>query len=359
MNRSIVGSLDFGLLIPALFLCIISLVTLSSLSGTLFKSQLLYIFISFLVFFLFSQLRFQILQSHSFPLYLVSLLLLFIVLVIGLESHGALRWIDIFGIRIQFSEICKPFLAVSFSSFLSKQNQGAMSLFFLSLFLFPVVFFIYKQPDLGNAIVFLLVAFATLIVSGIPYRLFGAFVFIFVLVLPFASRFLHGYQKERLVTFFNPTSDPLGTSYNAIQAIIAVGSGMFLGKGIGAGTQSTLRFLPERQTDFIFATYSEAFGFVGSVFLLACFCFLLYRIYQIFVSTQGKGEKLFCACAFFTILLQAFVNIGMNLGLVPIVGITLPFVSYGGSSLLSNFIFLGMLSSISSIKHTKQTIEIR
>jgi rod shape determining protein RodA len=161
------------------------------------------------------------------------------------------------------------------------------------------------------------------------------------------------------MTFLNPTSDPLGISYNSIQAMIAVGSGTFLGKGLSEGTQSGLRFLPERQTDFIFATIAEGLGFLGALIIVLALLFLCYRVYLIFSATSDKFIKVFSACAFGIFLIPSFVNIGMNIGIVPIVGVTLPFVSFGGSSLLSNFIFLGILSSMSTSRKHKDVLEIR
>jgi rod shape determining protein RodA len=170
---------------------------------------------------------------------------------------------------------------------------------------------------------------------------------------------LHDYQKQRILTFLNPGSDPLGTSYNVIQSVIAVGSGMFAGRGLGQGTQSGLRFLPERNTDFIFATISEQLGIVGSVIVLICFILIIYRIYIIFQKSDDKFCKIFAAIVFFSFLIQLFVNIGMNTGILPIVGVTLPFISSGGSSLLSNFIFLGFLSAISRSSKANDVLEIR
>jgi rod shape determining protein RodA len=171
-------------------------------------------------------------------------------------------------------------------------------------------------------------------------------------------KFLHEYQRQRILTFLDPGKDPLGTSYNVIQSVIAVGSGMLMGRGLGQGTQSGLRFLPERHTDFIFATISEQLGFIGTLIMLVCFAFILYKIYTIFRNSDDKLAKILAAIIFFTFLIQIFVNIGMNIGILPIVGVTLPFVSYGGSSLLSNFIFLGFLSAINKGRR-EEILEIR
>jgi rod shape determining protein RodA len=170
---------------------------------------------------------------------------------------------------------------------------------------------------------------------------------------------MHDYQRQRLLTFLHPGSDPLGTSYNVVQALIAVGAGKMLGRGIGEGTQSGLRFLPERHTDFIFASISEGFGLVGAGIVIICFIYLLFRIYRVHLRSDDSFARVFCAGAFFFILIQFFVNIGMNLGILPVVGITLPFVSYGGSSLVSCAIFLGIISAIGRESLREKVLEIK
>ena len=196
-------------------------------------------------------------------------------------------------------------------------------------------------------------------IFGFPLRYFLASLLLIVVSLPIFWKFLRDYQKQRILTFFHLEVDPLGTSYNAIQSVIAVGSGMLLGRGLGQGTQSTLRFLPERHTDFIFATLSEELGFIGSLVILAAFGFLFYRIFLIYKNSDSVFSKIFAQAAFFLFLIQFFLNIGMNIGIMPIVGVSLPFVSYGGSSLLSSFILLGFLSAMSKGNDLKKVLEIR
>lgn len=351
---------DWWIFTPVLVLVAIGLTTLFSINPIFFKSQFFALIISFTAFFIVAQVDFDSLRYFALPLYVISLILLGIVILIGFESHGAVRWIDIFGFRIQFSEVIKPLLAISLASFLASENKGSIKSFLLvPLFLLPVAGMIYLQPDLGNAVIFGLVTAIVMLVYGFPLLWFVIGSIPLFIAGPLLWNHLHDYQRQRLLTFIYPTSDPLGTSYNVIQAIIAVGSGGYFGKGLGEGTQSTLRFLPERQTDFIFATLSEGLGFVGSMIVIATFIFLLYRIYRIFRRSNSLFEKLFVTSAFSLILIQFFVNIGMNIGLLPIVGVTLPFVSLGGSSLLSNFIFLGLLSSISRHLPEREVLEIR
>lgn len=351
---------DWTLLAPSLALVVLSLATLFSINPTYFVSQLIYVIISVGVFFLFSHSHHTLLKLYAAPIYIASLIVLLFVLIVGFESRGAVRWIDIYGFRIQFSEIFKPFLLVSLSWFLSQGKATSFGLFAKALlFLLPIALLIFLQPDLGSALIYVFTVVATLLVFGFPFRWFLGGIASFLLAMPVVWRFLHDYQKQRILAFVSPQSDPLGSSYNAMQALIAVGSGMFFGKGLGQGTQSALRFLPERQTDFIFATFSESFGFVGGFVMLCCFGFLLYRIYILSKQVDDTFRRVYCVSAFFLLLIQFFVNIGMNIGLVPIVGVTLPFVSYGGSSMLSSFILLGILSSFRFELTSREILEIR
>lgn len=358
MNKSSLWSFNLGLLLPVFVLLIVSLITLFSVDPGLFRNQLLFSAVALIFFFFFSQSNYKVLEYYRVPIYVVSVGLLILVLVLGIESRGAVRWIELFGFRIQFSEIIKPFLAISLASYLKDSKNSLLSISRICLFLFVVSFLIFLQPDLGSAIVYIFVTLLTLIFFGFPIKFFAGGFLSLVLILPIAFRFLHDYQKQRIMTFINPTKDPLGTSYNAIQSIIAVGSGMFLGKGLGQGTQSTLSFLPERHTDFIFATISEQLGFVGSLLIILSFVFLLYKIFDLMRNTDDSFSKIFCAISFFIIFTQFFLNVGMNIGIVPVVGITLPFVSYGGSSLLSNFVLLGILSSIGKNVRERKVLEI-
>jgi rod shape determining protein RodA len=360
MNRRKFPFVDWSLLIPVAIPVTISLITLSFIGESFFKNQLFFLTISILAFVFFSQLNYQVLRMYSLPIYLISIILFVLIFIIGIESRGAVRWIDFFGLKIQFSEVLRPFLALSFASFfVERRKLDFSSLISIFLLLLPIAGLIFLQPDLGDTLIYIGVVFFTLIYVGYPLRYFILSFLPFLFAFPFFWNFLHDYQKQRILTFLNPGNDPLGTSYNAIQSVIAVGSGMFLGKGLGQGTQSGLRFLPERQTDFIFASISEQLGFIGAVILLAAFAFLIYRIYKIFLTADDEFVKIFSVITFFSFSLQIFINIGMNIGIIPIVGVTLPFVSYGGSSLLSNFIFLGLLSSVSRFSKDTEVLEIR
>lgn len=360
MNRRGFLDIDWFLILPVGILVVISLVTLFSLNSSFFKNQLVFLLVSVFVFLFFSQASYQILKIYSKPIYILSLILLGLVFFLGVESRGAARWYELFGFRIQFSEILKPFLAISFTSYIiNKKAYTFRSLAEIFLLLFPITLLIFLQPDLGSALIYIGVVVSTTVFLGFSLKYFLGLILPVLAIFPIFWGFLHDYQRQRILTFFDPGKDPLGTSYNVIQSVISVGSGMIMGKGLGQGTQSGLRFLPERHTDFIFATISEQLGFVGTVIILLCFAFFLYKIYNIFLNSNDKFCKIFSVIIFFAFLIQIFTNIGMNIGIIPIVGVTLPFVSYGGSSLLSSFIFLGFLSSINKASKSKDVLEIK
>ncbi len=361
MLKFLLSRIDFTLLTPALLLVGLALATLYSIDIALFQNFLLFSGVSLVAFLVFTTIDFHIFDHYYKYLYIGMILLLAIVFVIGIEARGAVRWIEIGSFRLQLSEVIKPFFIIFIASLLSRtESRSILKLLFILVVVFPIFFLTLKQPDLGNAIIFLLASSGMIFVYGFPLLYFVALGIISIIPLPFLYNFLHDYQKQRIVSFLNYTHDPSGTSYNIIQALISIGSGGFLGKGFGESTQSVLRFLPERHTDFIFSTITESLGFVGGMVIIGIYTFLMYRIYVIAKNTESDYLRLIAVGFFFLFLIHTFFNIGMNVGIVPIVGITLPFLSYGGSSLLTNFIILGMASSISKdIKEKKTLYEIR
>jgi len=359
MQRLNLPSIDWILMIPVAVLLIFSLATLFSIDQAIFRSQAIFLVIPFFIFLFFSRFNFGVLRYYSLPIYIVSLVLPIIVLGLGIETRGSVRWLEFFGFRIQFSEILKPFLALSLASYLTGIKDYSFKSFFITLVLLaPIALLIFLQPDLGNALIYVFVVLFALIIYGFPFKWFFAGFLAWLSSLPFFWLMLHGYQKQRILTFLNPEHDPLGTSYNAIQAVIAVGSGMLMGKGLGQGTQAGLKFLPERHTDFIFATISEELGFIGSAVIVLCFLFIFYRIYLIIKFSDDKYSRMFSTLVLLIIYVHFFINITMNMGIMPIVGVTLPFVSYGGSYLLSNLILLGLLFSVNR-KKRREALEIR
>ncbi len=280
--------IDLWLFVPVFVLIIISLTTLLSINFNLFKTQLISLVIALIAYFFFSRTNINFLKQLKLPIYIISIIFLLVILFIGIESHGAIRWIDIFGIRFQFSEILKPFLSLAFAASISDNDNYSPKLFLkVILFVLPVVILIFLQPDLGSAMLYGAVTLFALIVAGFPFLWFGLLLLPAIFGSPLLWIILHPYQRARIMTFLHSDKDPLGASYNGIQAVIAVGSGTFLGKGMSEGTQSVLRFLPERHTDFIFATISEGLGFLGSALVILAFLFLSYRVYVIFRVKSG------------------------------------------------------------------------
>ncbi len=356
---SFFGRIDLLILIPALFLVLISLSTLLSISPAYFRQQIVALVLGLVGFLIFTRIDLSLLSYLSKFLYGGMLFLLVLVLLFGVTVNAAKSWFDIFGMSIQASEIIKPFFLIVLATFLTQKIGKRIYRFLGALLItFPVFFLIYQQPDLGTGIVYIAASLMVIFLAGFPLRYILLTVVGTSIIIPILFFFLQDYQKQRILTFFDVTSDPTGASYNAIQSLISIGSGGFFGKGFGQGTQSLLRFLPEQQTDFIFATISEDLGFIGSFIVLCLFGILLYRIYKVAISTESAYQYLVCMGVFAIFFFQILFNVGMNLGLMPIIGITLPFVSLGGSSLLASFIALGMISGISKDNKKHQSMEI-
>lgn len=359
--RQSIFFLDWRLILPVLFLILISLTVLLSLDPIFFKSQIASVVIGLLFLVFFSTLDYRALGRFTTHFYIGSVVVLALIIFLGIEARGATRWIEIFGMRVQFSEVLKPFLLISLSSWLVRhEDRLTLSLFIKTLLLIiPIFFLIFWEPDLGNALIYLGTALFILFYFGFPIRYFLTMLVMGFLSLPLFWFILRDYQRQRILTFINPGIDPLGVSYNAIQALIAVGSGEFFGRGLGHGTQSQLRFLPERHTDFIFATLSEELGFVGAFAVIIIFAILLYRIFIISRMSRDVFGEVFAMASFFLLLVQGFMNVGMNLSVVPVAGVTLPFLSFGGSSFVSNCIIIGILCSIARSLRKAQTLEIK
>ncbi|OGG08679.1 hypothetical protein A2154_02045 [Candidatus Gottesmanbacteria bacterium RBG_16_43_7] len=329
-------SYDWIIGILLILLCVIGLFLLLTIDYNLFQQQFLFFGLGICVYLILSRIH-HLYLIWSAPLaYIVGLLFL-LLSYLGPTIRGASRWIVVFGYQLQPSEIVKPFFLLFFAWLIEKfpPRQAKYVPLHLLAFLIPFLL-IFKQPDLGTSIVYASMWISMLIAAGLSLKLLVGAIISQILILPLIWQFLVQYQKLRILTFLNPALDPKGAGYNALQAMIAVGSGRLTGRGLGRGTQSHLRFLPEFHTDFIFATLIEELGFLGGMVLLFCYAFLLYRI---LTAAWKNSDSLFAfvfSIGLFTMLMtQLFINSGMNMGIVPITGITLPLVSYGGSSLLS------------------------
>ncbi|MDR2527500.1 MAG: rod shape-determining protein RodA [Synergistaceae bacterium] len=283
----------------------------------------------------------------AYPIYGLALLTLALTAVIAPEVKGAQRALSLGFIRIQPSEFGKISLILILSKFLSRYPPFTLKTFAAGLAVgFPALFLVLIQPDAGSALVYAVIIFAALFVAGTPFKYLGSLVGLSSAMLPFAWFFLKDYQKMRLLVFLDPTRDPLGAGYNVIQSRIAVGSGGVWGKGFFQGLQSKLRFLPEPHTDFIFSVYAEEFGFWCSVGLLCVFALVFTRIVGAGMKSRDVQGKFIAAGTAAWIWFQMFESIGMSMGLMPVTGIPMPFLSYGGSSLLSLSIALGLVASV-------------
>ncbi|MEA2645907.1 MAG: rod shape determining protein RodA [Chloroflexota bacterium] len=281
--------------------------------------------------------------------YIAVIGLLLLVRVAGHQALGAQRWIYLGFFELQASEISKLLMIIVLARFFHSRRDRIKSpaTFLLGLaLLVPPTLLILVQPDLGTAIVFVALFYGLAFMAEVPKRYLLGSLALAAALLPLAASRLQGYQRNRLITFLNPGSDPLGAGYNIFQAKIAVGSGGFFGKGFLTGTQGQLGFVPSRVTDFIFAIFSEEWGFLGAIILLSLFFLLLTRLLRASHLARDQFGALLAFGVATMIAFQVVVNVGMNIGVLPVVGIPLPFVSYGGSSMLTNMAAIGIVQSI-------------
>ncbi len=332
-----------GLLISVGLLLCFGLTTIWSTVPNLFWVQIGFLVIGVFIALIFYKLDLSIVLSLSTFIYVFSVFLLVITLFFGQSTRGVTRWIGIGTNQLQTSEIVKPLLVLAYAGFLAKNPLRKIKnlLVYSVLSLIPVLL-VKSQPDLGTALVLLVLAGFMGLFAKANLRWIALISFSFLLLIPLAPYFLKDYQINRLESFLSPYHDPKGRGYNAIQSVIAIGSGGLIGQGVSLGTQSHLNFLPERHTDFIFASFAEEFGFLGISLVLIAYFYLLYRLFDISNHLKDTENRLLAIGILSIFLFQSVVNIGMNLGIMPVTGITLPFFSYGGSSLISFAALLGM-----------------
>jgi rod shape determining protein RodA len=338
----------FLIIFSVLTIAIFSLLSLFSIDRTYFSRQVVFWLISFLFCTVIAwRLNFTILRKISPPLYFFVLILLLLPILFGTGVRGSSRWIFIHSISIQPSEIAKPLFVIGIASLIYSIENKLRSLQNILLVILAILipaFIVFAQPDLGSSLVFVFTGFIVLFFSRVKKSLLSIILAVGFLAILILSNFvLADYQKERLKSFLNPYGDPLGRGYNLIQAEIAIGSGGWIGKGIGVGAQTRLLFLPERHTDFIFSSFVESFGFLGVVILLAAYFILFWQLLRISFSSEDEFVFLTKLGLLAYLWFQVVVNIGMNLGLLPITGIPLPLFSYGGSSLVSVLISLVLI----------------
>ncbi len=323
---------------------------LSNSFKTFYIKQIYWAVIGLFAFLFFSFINYKKLVQFAYIFYVLGIIMLIIVLIKGHVGMGAQRWISIGGFRFQPSEFYKIIwclvVARIFRDF-SEEKYGFFMILKKSLFLFPPFILIFLQPDLGTAIIFLAVWGIVLLFRGVKKSTFIIGLSSVLLAIPILWTHMKDYQKKRIITFLNPEKDPFGSGYHVIQSKIAIGSGGLTGKGFLHGTQSHLNFLPERHTDFIFSLINEEFGLLGGAFIIFLFGLLIYRLLSISNTLKEPTSKLLCITVVAFIFFQFFVNASMVLGLMPVVGIPMPFMSYGGSSLLTIMSMLGIVNSAS------------
>ncbi|MCK5640355.1 MAG: rod shape-determining protein RodA [Gammaproteobacteria bacterium] len=344
--------LDMPLLLGLLALSAVGLIMLYSSGGQdldLVLRQSIRLAVAFTVMFFIAQISPTTLLRWSPWLFGIGLALLLAVLLLGVEGKGAQRWLDLGFFRFQPSELMKVAVPMMIAWYLAESTLPPASkrIIVATLIFFVPTLLIAKQPDLGTALLIGSSGAFVLLFAGLRWRLVGATVLLLIPTALLLWKFgMHAYQKQRVLTFLNPENDPLGAGYHIIQSKIAIGSGGLYGKGWLNGTQSQLEFLPERSTDFIFAVFGEEFGLLGILLLLSLYLFVILRGLYIAVNAQTTFTRLLAGSLTMTFLVYVFVNIGMVTGLLPVVGLPLPLISYGGSSMVTLMAAFGMLMSI-------------
>ena len=357
-----IRSFDFVLVTCVLVLGLISNFSMFSTDGGEFlyhtKSHLIrfVVFFVLMLFLSFFSLRFW--HSTAYLFYIIVLGFLVWASLYGITASGSQRWINLYFINLQPSELMKIAIIVCFARFFHREQITNVSslkniIISVAILLMPIVLVV-TQPDLGTSILIAASGLIVLWLAGLNIRYFVYSGLVMLVSFPFIISFLKPYQKLRVLTFLNPDRDPLGAGYQIIQSKIAVGSGGIFGKGFLKGTQSYLEFLPEKHTDFIFTLFSEEFGFVGSAFLLIIYALIIYRIIAIGASSRSYFAKIFCYSFGVSIFFYITINMSMVLGLLPIVGSPLPIMSYGGSSMLATMFGFGVV--MSAKVHNQQAI---
>ena len=350
----ILKNISWTVVVSLLILFFVGCIVLYSASGGSFEplvnKHILKFLISISVFFLICFLNYNLIRDHSYSLYFLSLFGLIYLLFFGIESAGSKRWISIGALTVQPSEFAKIFLILALSRYYNDlehiKNSSILKLIIPIIFIIFPFFFITSQPDLGTSLLLFANGICLIFLSGISLWIIFLGFIAFLFSIPIVWNFLHNYQKQRILTFLNPEGDPLGSGYHIAQSKIAIGSGGFTGKGYMEGSQSQLEFIPEIHTDFVFSIFSEEFGFLGSVIIIFLYLYLI--IYGILSSYKTKNifDKLLVFGLTVNFFFYFIVNVSMVIGLIPVVGVPLPIISYGGSSMLAVMISFGIIEKV-------------
>ena len=356
LTRQIDGAL-LGIVLALVALGLVVLVSASNLNAARVTGQAANILIALGLLWLFANIPPHYLMRLALPLYVLGLLLLVAVALFGDVVHGARRWLDLGVTRIQPSEFMKIAVPLALAWYFDRHEKTlrlANYAVAVVMLLIPVAL-IARQPDLGTAVLITAAGFFVLFLAGLPGRVIAGLAIAAAAALPLVWSALRDYQRQRILTLFDPSQDPLGSGYHTIQSMIAVGSGGWFGKGWLNGSQTHLDFIPERTTDFVFAVYAEEFGLLGCVALLGLYLAAISRGMLITANAPTMFARLLCGAITLTFFTYAFVNMGMVSGILPVVGVPLPFLSYGGTALVSICLGLGILMSINSHKKLVQT----
>ncbi|MFZ4535869.1 rod shape-determining protein RodA [Propionivibrio sp.] len=349
----LVGHIDGPLLTITLILMVFGLATVYSATydaNNRALSQLLNMTLGLAVMWAVAQLPPQKLMRFAVPLYVLGVILLVLVYLVGVKVNGARRWLPLGFIRIQPSEILKIAVPLMLAWYFHKYEAALKFRHYAIAGLLLIIPFalIAKQPDLGTAILVGAAGFYVIFFAGLPWKVIIGMVIAGASAAPFVWTMLHDYQRKRILTLIDPTTDPLGSGYHIIQSTIAIGSGGSFGKGWLEGTQTHLEFIPERHTDFIFAVFSEERGLLGNSILVILYLLLIARGLMITANASTLFARVLGGSITLSFFTYAFVNMGMVSGILPVVGVPLPFMSYGGTALVTLFLGLGILMSIHS-----------
>lgn len=351
----ILKKFNFALFILPILIFTLGMMTLISISPDRAGDQIISFIIGIVLYLFISSIDIVIFKYYWKYIYGINLVLLILTVVIGTVVFGSARWIDLGFTTFQPSEFAKIAVVISLASLVAMPTYTLTKPFnvlkLLGLML-PFMFLVFIQPDLGTTIALAGIFVVILLFAGISKLYFlGGFILMGLFSAP-AWNLLQEYQKQRVLVFINPSLDVLGSGYNVVQSIIAIGSGGFFGRGFGRGTQSHLQFLPAYWTDFIFASFAEEWGFIGVILLVFLFVSLLFTLIYIAYQLKDTFSSLLVIGVFTMFFLQFTINVGMNLGIMPVTGIPLPLFSYGGSSLITSFIALGLVQSAWVYKKT-------
>lgn len=325
---------NLGITIPFFILIIFSIVVFRAIAPFVFPAYFVYLIVAIAAFLFFSQIGFDILSEFSTHFYIGSVILLILPLIIGQVTRGVVRWIPLGPVQIQPSELVRPFLFVFFANRLTKEDLSFKEFAKTSGLFFIAFILILVQPSLGVSILTALGYLGIVLATTFDKKKLLLLLGVGIIFVPIFWFFLKPYQRDRILSFDN---------YNSIQAMISVGSGRITGEGLGKGSETQLFFLPEKQTDFIFASIAHEMGFMGAGLILVILFFLLYKVQENISHSYNPASRSFISGIFLALLAQTLVHVGMNMGILPITGVTLPLVSVGGSSLVATAIGLGMV----------------